>query len=175
MRCRKRTATTGTFGGKIFRWTRRTTRISTPVSRRARSRRPARRRSRLQYRPPPHRISTVTAAPTARICSLRLSTNTMQTCGSFRLTSSGSSGRRTPLALAPLQLLAQQLEVAALACLDQTQHLLRLADVDDVSRLNRIAVLSVVGHEDLVAAARRFGMHLHVGIARNHHGTVSER
>src|SRR4030095_322997 len=150
----------GTSAAKICRWIRRTTRIGIPAFRRARSLHRARRRSRRRSCPRTCCTSISSAATMVRTCSLGRSTNTTPTFGSFRLTSSGSSARRTLLALAPLQLLAQQLEVPALGCLDQTQHLLRLADVNDVSRVNGITVLPVVGDEDIVAAAGSFGMYL---------------
>src|SRR5262245_36816607 len=145
------------------------------------------------------RTSISSAATTVRTCSLGRSTNTTPMFGSFRSTFSGArdwpsaaaqhqrrqwhagdasyNQPRTSnqqLTLAPLQLLAEQLEVPALECLDQAQHLLRLADVNDVSRLNGITVLPVVGHEDVVAAGG-LGMYLDVGIARDHHRTVGKR
>src|SRR5215813_8484770 len=159
MRCRKRTATTGTFAARICRWTRRTTPISTPAFPRGRSPHRAKRHSTPHSRRLTCRTSTSSAGTTARTCSRELSPNTMPMSASFRSSISGlreskSARRQDQLALAPLQLLAEQLEITALGCLDEPQALLRLADVNHIPRVDGIPVLPVVGDEYIIATVR---------------------
>src|SRR5262245_46247122 len=63
-------------------------------------------------------------------------------------------------ALAPLQLLAQQLEVTSRRSFDEFETALRSAHADDVALLERIAGLAIVGHEDLIEVALELRPHL---------------
>ena len=135
-RCRRRDSTTATSAATIWRSIRRTTPIDTRACRPAPSPRRARRRSRPRCMPGRRAaISISSAATTARTCSRRRSPSTTATSGSFRSSISGAAaraagGQRCSLALAPLQLLAQELEVAARRRLDQPKHRSALSDAD---------------------------------------------
>src|SRR5882672_6998746 len=107
-------------------------------------------------------------------CSRKRSPSTRRMSGSFRSTSFGTgrrqvAGGRGQLPLAPLQLLAQELEVAARRCLDESKHLRRFLHANDIALVDGVTVLAVVGHEDIFGSARRLGMHLYFRISGDDH------
>src|SRR4051812_8013222 len=158
--------------------TRHTTPTVTPAFRPDRLRHPGVPLSKPRPNRPVSRTSTSSAATMARTRSRRRSTSTIATSGNFRSSIFARSASRVArrrkegwvarrrLPLAPLQLLAQHVEVGPFRGPDQAQRALGTADFDDVVRLQRVTGLTVERDVDVLAAAVEDRLDPHVGGAR---------
>src|SRR5258705_157329 len=80
-----------------------------------------------------------------------------------------------PLPLGPLQLLAEELEVAARRRLDQAEQMRCFLHANDVAFVHGIPVLPVIGDEHVFGAVGRFGADFDLRISGNDDGPVGER